>query len=223
MSSGRIDPFIFTQYHSFWTFKSSFSWLISTFPKVHQASENNVILSKSRKIFWRDPGALRSGSSNVHHIQQCRKMEPRGNLLLPWTWDQTSQVLQVGSDRCLLPLTAAVVLPFWELAVADAFITGSGHQSLRKVEGKGNLICKCSCVFSHCWSWSSSLCSPEDSWPGTGQELLREALCLSSSRLGILSLLHTPVLFPVQCPWSNSEKLFAERWKDFISKRLWLG
>lgn len=79
-------------------------------------------------------------------------MELRGSLLFPWTWDQTFQALQVG-----LPPTAAVVLPFWELAVADAFLVGSGHQSLRKVEGKGSWICKCSCVFNHCWSWSSRL------------------------------------------------------------------
>lgn len=156
MNPHRIDPFIFTQYHSFLTFKWFICMIKKHIPKVHQASENKVILSKSRK----------SSGETVQLSGQAAQMSITSSSAAKWSSEATFSSLELGIrlSRCFswvrqvpVALTVTVVLPFWELAVADTFVTGSGHQSLRKVEGKGSWICKYSWVFSHCWSWSSRL------------------------------------------------------------------
>lgn len=46
---------------------------------MHQASENNIILNRIKP----SGPSLSSSGSNVHHVQQCREMELRDNVLLP--------------------------------------------------------------------------------------------------------------------------------------------
>lgn len=50
-----------------WHLNGLFAWLIITFPTVHQASENNIILSKNRNSLGETPSPQVS-CSNVHHI-----------------------------------------------------------------------------------------------------------------------------------------------------------
>lgn len=166
-------------------------------PQSASGSENNVILSKSRK----------SSGETVPLSGLSTQMSTTSSSAARWSSEATSSSLELGirlsrcfrlgqtgaccSDSCSGPsiLRASSCRCFHH-----RFWTPEPEES--RGEGKLNLNAPESSVIAEADLQAS--CSPEDSWPGTGQELLREALHLSSSRLGILSLPHTPVLFPVQ-------------------------
>lgn len=181
---------------------------LSTFPTVHQASEYNIILSKSRNSAGEtDPPSLRSGSSNVRHVQQCRDMEHRGYLLFFELGIRVSRHFRLG-QRYACCLWQAHLLPCafrqLQLFLSEVQESKAQNQSLRKVEQEGRWICKCSWDFRQpLLSSSSNLCSPAagrtDTGPGAPGQRLR---CSTSPLLRAETppcptMMHTPLLSKV--------------------------